>query len=705
VNRAVSIGWIAGVLSLGVAALGASAPAHAQSLFGPNAVEKCLRANDVPCAEKALEALGVDDDTTDGDLLAQKARVAFYAGDFPKAREAMDAAVENGFDDRWNQQALYERTLYATAHWAEVTAESPDGSDSRFRVRFQPGLDEVLLYGASDALVRTEQHITPLLGATPPGTTHLEIYPDSRSFIAASSLTEADVRTTGVVALSKWSRLLVTSPRALARGYDWQDTIAHEYIHLVVAHNTDDKAPVWMQEAIAKYLDNRWRDGKDRWRLSIRDQGLLKKALEEDDLVTFDEMHPSLAKLPSAERAALAYAQVSALMAFCYETKGEDVLLKVLPLVKSGMDATEALAQGAGFSSFDELEAAYIAWMKTLDLSNTQVEELPTVFAQDGTDDGAVDPVLSRREDLHRFVRLGTLLREHARPKAALVEYEKARDPEEPNSPYLSNMIAQTHIELGDYGKAESELTKSVETYPEFALTHKTLGQLADKRGDTGAARVAFEAAAEINPYDPMVQAALLDIAGKRGDTGEKERRAALLQILRQGGSNTEYEPIHTISGDYVVPGSAASSDAEGLEEAFKGELAPQIRVTDLDGNVVTLEDYRGQTVVLDFWATWCGPCIAAMPHMKSLDARDGVTVLGLTDEPVSKVVPFVKKRDPGYRIVLDDGGTVKRRYRVRSLPTVFVIDPQGRVAAVVVGSGGPATEKLDQAVSEAGAL
>ena len=47
------------------------------------------------------------------------------------------------------------------------------------------------------------------------------------------------------------------------------------FIHLVVAHNTDDKSPVWIQEAIAKYLDNRWRDGEDRWRLSVLDQGLL----------------------------------------------------------------------------------------------------------------------------------------------------------------------------------------------------------------------------------------------------------------------------------------------------------------------------------------------------------------------------------------------------------------------------------------------
>ncbi|MEZ4322461.1 MAG: redoxin domain-containing protein [Myxococcota bacterium] len=677
--------------------------AFAQSPFG-DPVERCLRANDVPCAREALRSLGADS-TTDPDLLAQKAHVAFYAGDFPAAREAIDAAVAAGWNDEWNRQPLYERTLYATAFWAEVTPMVPGGTPSRFRIRFKPGLDEVLLEGAGDALLRTEQNITPLLGATPPGVTLLEVYPDSRTFIAASSLSESDVRTTGVVALSKWSRLLVTSPRALARGYDWQDTIAHEYIHLVVAHNTDDRAPVWLQEAIAKYLDNRWRDGSDHWELSIRDQGLLAKALSDNDLVTFDEMHPSLAKLPTAERAALAYAQVSALMAFCFERKGEGVLLEALPLVKSGVDAREALARGAGFSAFSDLESAYIAWMRTLKLRNGELAELPTVFAEDGTSDQAIDPVLSRREDLHRFVRLGTLLREHERPRAALVEYEKARDPEEPNSPYLSNMIAQTFLDLGDVKSAQGELSASLEDYPEFALTHKTLGQIRLKQGDSRGARSAFEAAAELNPYDPSVQAALADLAKARGDTAELARRAGYVDILRKGGSDTEFTPLHEISGEYILPGGAESSDAEGLEAAFVGEMAPQIRVTDLEGNPVTLDDYRGQVVVLDFWATWCGPCRSAMPHLAELDARDGVVVLGLTDESLAKVKPFLAKTDVPYRIVLDKGGTVKGRYKVRSLPTVFVIDPRGRVSAVVVGAGGPATAKLDDAVSEAGAL
>lgn len=672
--------------------------------FPGSAVEACLRANDVPCAEQALEDGGFVG-STDANSLALVARVRFSAGDYPAAWEAMRQAVDAGWEDPWNQAPLYERTLYTTAHWAELPVTGPGGSETRFAVRFLPGLDEVLLEGAGEALRLAERNITPLIGDTPPGRTLLEIHPDSRSFIAASSLTESDVRTTGVVALSKWTRLLITSPRALARGYDWQDTIAHEYIHLVVAHNTNDRAPVWLQEAIAKYLDNRWRDGSDGWQLSVRSQGLLAKAIAEDDLVTFDEMHPSLAKLPTAERAALAYAQVSALMAFCFERAGDGVLKKALPLIASGTDAREALAQGAGYGRFSELESAYLVWLRNLELKGEVIDELPTVFAEDGVDDGAVDPVLSKREDLHRFVRLGTLLREHGRPKAALVEYEKARDPEEPGSPYLANMIAQAHIALKDLPAAEEELRRSLVDYPDFALSHKTMGALRRARGDVPGARASYRDAAELNPYDPAVQEALLELARAVGDTPAATRREAQLEILRRGGSNRTYTPLHTVEGDFVLPGGAESSDEGGLEAAFVGEQAPAFRVEDLDGTTFDLAGLRGQVVVLDFWATWCGPCRSAIPHLAELDARDGVTVVGLTDELAAKVKPFAAKNGITYRVGIDAGANAKGRYKVRSLPTVFVIDPNGRVSAVVVGAGGEATERLRSAVDDAIAL
>ena len=195
------------------------------------------------------------------------------------------------------------------------------------------------------------------------------------------------------------------------------------------------------------------------------------------------------------------------------------------------------------------------------------------------------------------------------------------------------------------------------------------------------------------------------ELARAVGDTPAATRREAQLEILRRGGSNRTYTPLHTVEGDFVLPGGAESSDEGGLEAAFVGEQAPAFRVEDLDGTTFDLAGLRGQVVVLDFWATWCGPCRSAIPHLAELDARDGVTVVGLTDELAAKVKPFAAKNGITYRVGIDAGANAKGRYKVRSLPTVFVIDPNGRVSAVVVGAGGEATERLRSAVDDAIAL
>ena len=77
---------------------------------------------------------------------------------------------------------------------------------------------------------------------------------------AVTSLSQAEVARTGTIALCKWARLMVTTPRALAYGYPWLDTINHELVHYAVSTLTGDRAPVWLQEGLAKFLERRWRE-------------------------------------------------------------------------------------------------------------------------------------------------------------------------------------------------------------------------------------------------------------------------------------------------------------------------------------------------------------------------------------------------------------------------------------------------------------
>ena len=167
---------------------------------------------------------------------------------------------------------------------------------------------------------------------------------------------------------------------------------------MVVSHHTKDRAPVWLQEAIAKYLDNRWVDGKDHFHLDPRSEGLLAKALVSGELVTFEQMHPSLAKLPTAEMAGLAYAQLATLMAFGFEKGGEDILKRILPRVGAGEDPRVVLATEAGFSTLAEMLDGWKNWMAGRNLQQRTIPSRPIAFGADDAVQG--DPIMGSRRDL-----------------------------------------------------------------------------------------------------------------------------------------------------------------------------------------------------------------------------------------------------------------------------------------------------------------
>ena len=123
------------------------------------------------------------------------------------------------------------------------------------------------------------------------------------------------------------------------------------------------------------------------------------------------------------------------------------------------------------------------------------------------------------------------------------------------------------------------------------------------------------------------------------------------------------------------------------------GTFAPAFSLPRADkiGEKVDLGKLRGKVVVLDFWATTCAPCRAEMLVLEALArrmGRRGVEVVGVSagGEPLGEVAAFVKRRGTPYAIAVDPDGAITTSYRVRSLPTLYVIDAAGRITASHVG-------------------
>lgn len=118
---------------------------------------------------------------------------------------------------------------------------------------------------------------------------------------------------------------------------------------------------------------------------------------------------------------------------------------------------------------------------------------------------------------------------------------------------------------------------------------------------------------------------------------------------------------------------------------------APDFSLKDVDGKTVHLSDYKGKVVLLDFWATTCGPCRLEMPWFEDLQRTrkdKGFEVVGISVDEGGweDVKPFLARMKVNYRVVMGDDGIARAYGGVDAIPTTFLIDKQGKIAAVHVG-------------------
>jgi tetratricopeptide (TPR) repeat protein len=456
----------------------------------------------------------------------QRGMLAFYQGDYEAAlaqvSHAIDLVSPGHAPKSWGgMRDLIASTVMQTREFRHEL--SPDG---RYSVSFAEGIDRVLLPYALDVLSRMDRALTAAVGTPVPGPIRLEIYDSASALAEVSTLTLEQIETSGTVALCKWNRLMITSPRALVRGYPWVDTIAHELTHLYLSYVTQEQAPVWLQEGTAKLLERRWRDPAAPFELDPTSRGLLTRATRDNKLLTFEQLHPSIALLPSQDDATLAFAQVSTFMSNFVTNNGERALRDALLQIAKGTDAKDALARAAN-TRFADLEQRWRASLpKTM--PSAQPRKLTRRFRAGGdeTPDESQDVAVS---EARRFLRLGDLLWSKKRARAAMLEYEKANH-SDADDPIVAARLARAALEAGDPTRSLTALEPLLARYPEHAPTYAVRGAALFELGRTVEARAALLEAIRINPFDPDPHCRLQRIADDPKTASDEQTACALLR-------------------------------------------------------------------------------------------------------------------------------------------------------------------------------
>lgn len=175
---------------------------------------------------------------------------------------------------------------------------------------------------------------------------------------------------------------------------------------------------------------------------------------------------------------------------------------------------------------------------------------------------------------------------------------------------------------------------------------------------------------------------------------------AVLLLLAACGAPPAPAAPPSGSTGALIAAESALIDTGAG--RPAEGDPAPDFRYTLPDGSSVKLSDLRGTPVILNFWATWCVPCVEEMPHFQQAldDAGGDLLVLAVNrNELPEAIARFAPKVDVRYPLIADLSGAIGDRYGVTSLPITFFIRRDGTIAARQFGAISP--ELLAQRVDE----
>ena len=153
-----------------------------------------------------------------------------------------------------------------------------------------------------------------------------------------------------------------------------------------------------------------------------------------------------------------------------------------------------------------------------------------------------------------------------------------------------------------------------------------------------------------------------------------------------------------------LVNAGPASAQGSGEQRSVVGSAAADFTLPDVEGRQVRLSDFRGETVLLAFWATWCLPCKEELPTLQKIGEqyRDkGLVILTINDEAPATIRDFLSAKHYNFEALVDSSRTVFGEFAVHFIPTAVVINPDEIVTRVITGWEGP--ERLLEALRAAG--
>jgi len=505
---------------------------------------------DLPAAKKELAELERLEPETAESLQYFQGRIAFEEGRYGEAVQLFTAA---GLEDK---PGSYLRLAKDTK---KIIQDHRQAESEHFIFFYPKGKDEILAPYALETLESIRQALSEDLGFAPSEKVRVEVVNDARELSKVSTLTYKQIITTGTIAICKFNKLMITSPKAVLHGYDWRDTLAHEFVHLVVSQRSHNSVPIWLHEGLAKYLESRWRGGP-ALSISPSTLALLGDRVKKDKLIPFERMHPSIALLPSPEDAATAFAEVFFAVDLLYRQRGAHALKGLLNELGGGKDDKKAIeaVTGKSFAAFEK------SWLAHVRAQPFPKELIPLsenkVVLKDQAPGAKKDSEKKGREisfsdfadvsegSARKFAHLGELMRERGRLGAAAEEFAKSRSLVGDKYESISNKYALSLLELHRLDEAENVLQSLLSIHPGSPATNVHLGRIFLSRKDMARAKGAYLEALASDPFDEEIHLSLLRIHSAAGAKALAQR-ARDASVLLTGLSPEKVDRIAAALG------------------------------------------------------------------------------------------------------------------------------------------------------------